>query len=299
MLFQPASRPGRRDPRPPGRRGRRACPGLPGQELAPVEGAGAASRPEDGQSRPVRFRRDLVVVGLGKPLPPAGPGVAGLLPPARLVLEEDLGGHRKDVFVAKALQQGAQEVRVDFHVVVEQHHHVSRGRAHPGVVAPGEPPVPVQRHHLDPGIAGLQERQRCRRGCRCPPPGSRGRPHPGGRPPPRWAETPPAGASAVPVEDDQAGPEAGRQAGCGRLAAEQAEGEGRGSRPGRAPGPPGGRRGPSAAKAPSLGQKPGCRGLRGGLPTMDQAPGRRMRSPRYSPKASLQCLRSSIPSSSS
>ena len=91
-----------------------------GQKLVSVEGARAATAPEDRQVvlSGSGFLWNLSMEWFNEAQPSAGFGVSRFLTSPSLVLKKHLAGDSEHRFVLKPIQQRLQEIRVDLHVVV-------------------------------------------------------------------------------------------------------------------------------------------------------------------------------------
>lgn len=126
-----------------------------GEELAAVEGAGAAAAVEAGEET-VDALIDPVADAEAAVFPP-GLGEAGLFADLLGIAEEDLAGDGEDFFVGEAGEEGGEEVRFDAHVAVEEDDDIVAGGAEAGVGAAAESKVPGVADETDVGEIGGEE----------------------------------------------------------------------------------------------------------------------------------------------
>ena len=109
------------------------------EELAAVEGAGAAAAVEAGEEA-VDALIDAVADAEAAVFPPRL-GEACLFAHLLGIAEENLAGDGEDLFVGEAGEEGGEEVRLDAHVAVEQDDDIVAGGAEAGVGAAAEAEV--------------------------------------------------------------------------------------------------------------------------------------------------------------
>ena len=115
------------------------------EELVPVEGARSAAAVETGIQ--ILYRRVVAVPDAQAAVLPPPLRQPGLLAQFRRVAEKDLAGHRENIRVAKAFDQGREKPLVHPHIAVQQDDDIVPRLAKPGIRSTAEAQVLRKRQH--------------------------------------------------------------------------------------------------------------------------------------------------------